>query len=117
MLNATEGRIPILFGVEPEPGDALLLEGDHETPASFYALRFALVLPGHAASCVCCTWRAPVADALARMFRARATGSAPFFKRVVVQASPAGEEAVRAAASGDVMALARYRVVEGEEVK
>jgi len=36
-------------------------------------------------------------------------GAAPFFGRVVVLASPAGEAAVRAALAGDVVARARFR--------
>jgi hypothetical protein len=44
------------------------------------------------------------------MFQARARGSAPFFKRVVVLASPDGEAAIRAAIEEDVVTRARYKI-------
>jgi hypothetical protein len=78
-------------------------------PDSGYAVRFALGLPGHPLACACCTLRGPAADALGRMFRERATGVAPFFSRVVVLASAAGEAAVGEAVEGDVVVRARYR--------
>jgi hypothetical protein len=94
-------RIPVVIGGAPGEGDA-----------AGYAVRFALGVgkPGHVAGCVCCTLRGPAADALTTMFRARATGVAPFFRRVVVLASAAGEDAVGQALEGDVVTRARYRL-------
>jgi hypothetical protein len=81
-------------------------------PAAGYAVRFALGVgkPGHVAGCACCTLRGPAADALTTMFRARATGMAPLFRRVVVLASAAGEDAVGQALEGDVVTRARFRL-------
>jgi hypothetical protein len=104
------GRIPVLLGGHAGPEDAWLAEAGVELPAPGYAEWFALnsARLGHLAGCRCCTPRRPAADALARMFRARATGVAPFFKRVIVLASPAGEAAVRQALTEDVLTAARY---------
>jgi hypothetical protein len=46
------------------------------------------------------------------MFRARATNAAPFFTRVIVIASSAGQDAIRAALSNDVLTSARYRLAD-----
>jgi hypothetical protein len=115
MNSGTDMRIPVLFGGNTEAGDtdAWLVEDNTAPPLSGYAHRFTLPAPGfghasHAIGCNCCAPRGPAADALARMFRARATGTAPFFKRVLVLASPAGEAAIREALTKDVMTAARY---------
>ncbi len=103
-------RIAIVTGVVPGPQDAVLVQDGFEAPESGYVMSFSLGLPGHMAGCACCAPRAPVAQALARLWRARATGTAPFFSRVVLLASPAGEDAVRAAMAGDALAQARYEL-------
>ncbi len=110
MNAAPDMRIPILFGAEPGPDDAALVEDGFDMPAKGYAIRFALGLPGHAFGCACCTLRGPAADALTRMYRERATGTAPFFKRITVLASPEGQAAIRTALTSDVVAQARYRI-------
>lgn len=105
-------RIPIVMGVEPGVDDAVLVEDGCAMPPTGHAVRFALggAKPGHFAGCACCTLRGPAADALTALFRARATGAAPFFKRLVVLASPAGEAAVQAALAEDVVSAARFRL-------
>jgi hypothetical protein len=106
-------RIPVLFGdVQAERDDVYLTEGNAEPVLSGYAERFTLPEAkfGHEIGCNCCTPRGPAADALARLFRARATGTAPFFKRLIVHASPAGEKAIRNAIARDVVTAARYRL-------
>ncbi len=108
-------RIPILIGGSAaREGDAFLVEDGADMPAGGYAVRFALGARkfGHQVGCACCTLRGPAADALTGMFRARVTGNAPFFKRVVVLASPEGEAAVREAIADDVVTAARYRLEE-----
>lgn len=110
MLMSADMRIPIVIGGKPEPADAVLVEDGFDMPASGYAMRFALGLPGHALGCACCTLRGPAADALGRLYRARATGTAPFFRRVILLASEAGEAAVRTALDQDVVTRARYRL-------
>jgi len=106
-------RIPVLFGA-PDAGtaDAWLVETGQAAPYGAYAVPLSLPVPalGHATGCACCIPLGPVAAALAAMFRARATNAAPFFTRVIVLASPAGQEAIRAALSNDVLTSARYRL-------
>jgi hypothetical protein len=110
MSPTTDMRIPIIPGGSPGPEDAVLVEDGHEMPAQGFALRFAAALPGHIVGCACCTLRGPAADALGRLYRARATGTAPFFRRVILLASEAGEAAVRTALDQDVVTRARYRL-------
>jgi hypothetical protein len=104
-------RIPIFFGIPPHADDAVLVEDGQTMPPEGYAVRFSVATRSHPFGCTCCTLRSPAADALGQMFRARATGAAPFFKRVVVVASPAGETALREALAGDVITSARYRLL------
>ncbi len=108
MESGSDMRIPVLFGGDPGPDEAWLVEDGADMPAG-YAVRFTAAAKfGHVAGCSCCTLRGPAADALTRMFRARATGMAPFFKKIRVLASPAGQAAVRAALEEDVVTSARY---------
>jgi hypothetical protein len=104
-------RIPVLFAAcdTPRPDDAVLVEDGAAMPETGYAVRFTAGQPGHSPGCTCCTLRGPAADALTRIFRERATGVAPFFTRVVVLASAAGEQAVRDALENDVVTQARFR--------
>ena len=110
-------RIPVLFGsARTEADDAYLAEGGAPA-ASGYVERFTLPPAkfGHVQGCTCCTPRGPAAEALARLFRARATGAAPFFKRVIVIASPVGEAAVREAIARDVVTAARFSLTDGQQ--
>jgi hypothetical protein len=110
MQSTTDMRIPILLDAQPNPDDAVLVEDGRDMPATGYALRFTAAKPGHVFDCTCCTLRGPAADALGRLYRERATGVAPYFKRVVVLASPEGENAIREALDNDVVTQARYRL-------
>jgi hypothetical protein len=117
MNPSPDMRIPVLF--EPGQGDerdAWLVEGDRPAPAGAYTARFTLPdFPfGHAAGCACCTRRGPAAAALADMFRARAIGAAPYFRRVVVCASAAGQAAIRGALADDIVTKARFILTEAE---
>ncbi len=86
-----DARIPVVFGVEPGPLDAVL----PPQPG-----------PVHAAGCACCAARAPAAAALDRLFLQRVRGEVPWFTRVVL-ASP--DPAVLAAVQSDSVLSARYR--------
>ncbi|MDR3505614.1 MAG: hypothetical protein P4L52_05180 [Acidocella sp.] len=107
-----DSRIPVLFGQQPEAKDAVLAEDGVAVPEADYVLRFAAG-GAHGAGCACCVARSPAAEALAALFRARAMGAAPYFSRVLVLASPAGEAALRAALENDALARARYRALNG----
>jgi hypothetical protein len=66
---------------------------------------------GHPMGCTCCTPRGPVADALGRLFLARARREVPWFSAVVAVArTEAGADAVRAALRDDVVTTARFRL-------
>lgn len=112
MSKTADARIPVAFGGQPGPDDAFLVEDGQKMPGAAYAVRFAPAggKPGHVAGCACCTLRGPAADALRRMFLARARGEAPFFARVIVLASSDGAAAIRDALTQDVVTQARYRL-------
>ncbi len=106
-------RIPVVFGpAAPEAGDAWLVEGGRTTRDGAYTVRFSIAkpVPGHAAGCACCTPRNAAAAALSAMFRARATGAAPFFSRVVIMVPPEKIAGIRAALQEDLFTAARYHI-------
>jgi hypothetical protein len=105
---------------EAGPDDALLVEGDGPAPDGVPVERFrvrAFVFgPAgpHRIGCACCTPRVPVADALARLFLARARGDSGFFQSVLaVPLGAAGAAAIRAALDSDQMAASRFRLLDG----
>ncbi|MDE8347216.1 MAG: hypothetical protein POH28_13745, partial [Acidocella sp.] len=57
----------------------------------------------------CCAPRGAAAEALSRLFLARARGEVALFSRVVVMASAAGVALVRAALAHDAVTRARFR--------
>jgi len=52
------------------------------------------------------------AEALGRLFLARARGEVAGFRSIAVIATPAGEAAVRAALAGDQVSAGRFRLTE-----
>lgn len=65
---------------------------------------------GHTPGCVCCVARGALAEALGRLFRARAVGAVPFFTRLgAVPADESGAEAVRRVLAADALVSACYR--------
>jgi hypothetical protein len=105
-MHRIDARIPVFFASEPvESEDVAWLVED--AAAAAWDSREG----GHVAGCACCVARSPVAEALGRLFRARAVGKVPFFTRLgLVPASEAGESAVRQALATDGLASACYRV-------
>ncbi|MBW4021878.1 MAG: hypothetical protein HIU92_01865 [Proteobacteria bacterium] len=104
-----DARIPVFFAAAPEEaeGVAWLVE---DTAVAAWGVPEGARDVGHVPGCACCVARSPVAEALGRLFRARAVGEVPFFTRLgVVPASPAGEAAVRQALLTDGLAAACYR--------
>ncbi len=106
---AQDARIPVLFGQPPGPDDTVLLEEGLEPPATGHLLGFTTALPGHMPGCSCCVARSPAATALAAAFRARATGTVPYFTRLLVLASPTGQLDIEAALAEDALCRARFR--------
>lgn len=91
-------------------GAAYLVEDGQDAPAGAYAVRFSAGDGRHKPGCACCAGRSNAAEALGRIFRARATAAAPFFTELIVLASEAGQAAIHAALTEDLMARARFRV-------
>jgi hypothetical protein len=114
-MMTSDDRIPVRFdATDAVTGEtALLVEGDVAVPAGHVVGRFRLVpgVSGHPWGCACCTPRGPVADALGRLFLARARGDVAFFRSVVVVVTtPAGEAAVRAALAENQVSAGRFRL-------
>ncbi len=63
----------------------------------------------HRIGCACCITRAPLAEALSKLFFARARGEIPFFARVIVPSEPAQEASLAAALAADPVTAARFR--------
>ncbi|MGC1408937.1 MAG: hypothetical protein WA864_08360 [Acetobacteraceae bacterium] len=103
--------MPVHFG-PPADGEAVLIEGDTGGTCGRPAARFRLspALAGHAPGCACCVPRDPAAQALGRLFLARARGEVAWFHSVAVLASPAGKAAVRVALARDQVSSRRFRL-------
>jgi hypothetical protein len=117
MMQPADDRVPVRFGsADAAGGDAaLLVEGDAPVPAAHPLARFkvAVGLAGHPFGCTCCVPRGPVAEALSRLFLARARGETAYFRSVVaVTETPAGEAAVRAALGEDQVSAGRFRLAQ-----
>jgi hypothetical protein len=108
-----DDRVLVHFAA-PSAGDAVLIEGESAAPAGrpVQCFRLSPGLAGHAPGCACCVPRGPVAEALSRLFLARARGEVAWFHAVAVHASPAGQAAVRAALATDQVAAGRFRLAE-----
>lgn len=111
----SDPRIPVRFIARPEDRqatEAALTDGTAAFPPGVAVARFrpARALAGHRLGCTCCTPRGPAAEALARLFLARARGEVAFFTGIAALAESAeGAAAIRAALAGDVTAQARFR--------
>ncbi|HTI00893.1 MAG TPA: hypothetical protein VL752_08100 [Acidisoma sp.] len=102
-----DARIPVFFSstAEPATADVMWLVEDAENAA------WDSRETGHVPGCTCCVARSPVAEAMGRLFRARAVGEVPFFTRLgVVPASEGGAVAVRQALETDGLVSACYRL-------
>jgi len=106
MRNSSDPRIPVVFGGSAGPTDAVLAEAGLPAPPGAHVFAAA----AHAAGCPCCAPRSGVAAALGQLYRDRATSQVPFFSRVVVTATAAGQLALRHTLATDVLCQARYRI-------
>jgi hypothetical protein len=113
MMKFTDDRVPVRFG-DPEADEAALVEGEATVRSGRAAARFRLspAMARHAMGCACCVPRGPVAEALGRLFLARARGELAWFRSAAVLATPGGEAAVRAALAEDQVAAGRFRLAE-----
>lgn len=115
--NNLDARLPLRFIASPaerRAEEAVITDGDATFPDAVALARFrpARGLAAHRIGCVCCIPRGPAAEALSRLFLARARGEVAFFRGVAVLAeTEAGAAAIRAVLSGDVTVAARFRAV------
>ena len=109
-----DARLPLCFGSASAGGSgtALLVEGEMPVPDGVALARFT---PGpvtlHPGGCACCAARSSAAEALSRLFLARARGDVAFFHSVIAVVSGAdGRGAVLAALAADPATTARFRL-------
>jgi hypothetical protein len=104
-MSRIDARIPVFFASEPTEAESVAWLVEDPGGAAWDSRD-----AGHVAGCACCVTRSPVAEALGRLFRARAVGEVPFFTRLgVVPASDGGAASVRQALATDGLASACYR--------
>ena len=113
---SVDARVPVRFGrLEDASVEAALLVEDDAPVAPTVAAgwvveRFTVPRDApHPVGCICCVARSPAAQALSRLFLARARGEVPMFREVVVVATPDGEVAARAALAGDPVSSSWFR--------
>jgi hypothetical protein len=97
MSDASDMRVPVWAGDPAQAGAADVV------PA---------IPPGdsrHTIGCACCVPRAPLAEALTKLFFARARGEIPFFARVILPCEPGQEGALAALLAADPVTAARFR--------
>jgi hypothetical protein len=120
MVWSLDARIPVtllpdLAAVEAalaEGGPAALVTAAPAPPKparAVAAVSFAAGVATHRAGCACCQGRSPAAQALDRLFQARARGAAPWFERVLVLDEEGAGAEVLAALREDALAAARFR--------
>ncbi|MDQ2802692.1 MAG: hypothetical protein M3Y41_08400 [Pseudomonadota bacterium] len=114
MTLFVDARVPVRFGPVSDAGPetALLVEGDRPVPFGVAFVRCTLArVTSHAAGCACCTPRGPAAEALGRLFLARARDANGWFRSVLaVVDGPDGRAAVLAALADDPLTSARFRL-------
>jgi hypothetical protein len=103
-----DARVPVRFGVIDAEAAALVADGLPDPPACAVG-HFAPEAAGHAPGCACCAPRLAAAEALRRLFLARAKGEVAFFRSVSVFAPPAAEAAIRGALRDDPLLAAWFR--------
>jgi hypothetical protein len=112
MKTPSSDRVLVVFGAVDAAlrDDALLIEGDAASPPGHAIARIAAgtAFAAHPQGCLCCGARGTVAEALGRLYIARARGEVPFFRRVVAVVKD--RAAFRATLTRDVLAAARFEL-------
>jgi hypothetical protein len=120
MAWSLDARIPVTLVPDRAALDAALAGGKSAalvTPApppgkpasAAAAVSFDAGVATHAAACACCQGRSAAAQALDRLFQARARAACPWFERVLVLDEDGAGAEVLAALRDDAMAAARFR--------
>ncbi|MSP04361.1 MAG: hypothetical protein EXR05_03775 [Acetobacteraceae bacterium] len=116
MTIAPDARIAVYLvpPADARADSAWLIQGDAPAPGAGPVARFqsSASSPGHPAGCVCCLPRGPVAEALSRLFLARARGEVAYFRLVLaLPHNAAGATAIRDALAQDSLLAGRFRLV------
>ena len=116
MIWSLDARLPVYLAPLSEAPSlaAFLVEGDAAVPSGHAVERFVPRAGEHPAGCTCCGPRSPAAQALSRLFIARARGTAPHFAAVTVIAGAAGEREVQDALRQDPAVAAWFRLAGPE---
>lgn len=113
MTVFVDARIPVRLGrvQDAGPGLALLLPVGTAAPEGAVVARIPAASPrAHPAGCACCASRGRLAEALGRLFLARARGEVAFFREVIAVLPDAQDQAeLGAALAADPLLAARYR--------
>src|SRR5689334_16719300 len=110
MAIFVDGRIPVRLGQVQDAGrdSALLLPASAPAPEQAIVARLPATPPrAHPAGCACCAPRGRLAEALGRLFLARARGEAAFFREVIAVLPDENDQAeLRAALASDPLVAA-----------
>ena len=106
-----DGRIPVtVLAAPPEATGAGILLAEAGPPMEGAIARFVPGQARHRFGCTCCGGRSGVAEALDRLFQARARGACPWFDRVIAILPTAEARAELATAlRQDRVVAARFR--------
>ena len=110
MAWSLDARIPVAVvkdGVLP-PGRPAAWLGAAPPSGAVASEPLPVTAAQHQAACACCAGRSPAAQALDRLFLARARATCPWFDRVAVPEAEAAE--VLLALREDSVAAARFRL-------
>ncbi len=111
-----DARIPVtLVASPPDAADssAAMLLAEPGLAMEGPVARFQPGQARHRFGCTCCGGRSAAAEALDRLFQARARGTCPWFERVVaVLPTEAARAELKAALREDRMVAARFRAAD-----
>ena len=110
MAWSLDARIPVTVvrGGNLPPGKPAAWLGADAPPGVVASEALPVTVAQHRAACACCAGRSPAAQALDRLFQARARATCPWFDRVLVPQAEAAE--VLVALRDDTVAAARFRL-------
>jgi hypothetical protein len=120
MAWSLDARIPVTLLPDMSAVEAALADGKpaalmmaapplSKPKSAAAAVSFDAGLATHAAACACCQGRSAAAQALDRLFQARARAASPWFERVLVLDEDGAGAEVLAALRDDALAAARFR--------
>ena len=107
-----DARVPVMIEALAGADDAVLAETGRPLLPGQTAAAWFTPSRKHSPGCACCVLRSPAAMAMAGLFAARARGTVPFFRRLVLLPwSSLGAAELRAALE-DPLVSGRFRLME-----